>query len=102
MAEKYKIHIEGADDRQLDGGIACRGFALIAFDSEMGDGEHGDAVVIIMESSTDDIKKAIMHSPPLIQAAVLAKGELEAHRLRMDVEVKDGLAKRLKGLIENV
>ena len=102
MEENYRIHIDGADDRRLDGGIAFRGFALIAFDSEMGDGEHGDALVIIMRSSTDDIKKAIMQSPPLIQAAVLAKGELEAHRLRMDVEFKDGLAKKLKGLIENV
>lgn len=102
MAEKYKIHIDGADDRQLDGGIACRGFALIAFDSEMGDGEHGDSVVIIMKSSTDDIKKAIMQSPPLIQAAVLAKGELEANRLRMDVEVKEAFAKMREGLIGHV
>ena len=102
MDEKYRIHIEGADDPRIDGGIACRGFALITFDSKMGDGENCDASVIIMSSSTKDIKEAIMHSPPLIHAAVLAKGELEAHRLMMDVEVKDGLAKRLKGLIENV
>lgn len=99
MEKEYKITVEFTDDggENTHREFICRGYALIAFEAENESHERGDALVNIMTASIEDIKDAILHDAHLIQAACLAKGELDAeqyaHKIRSDEIVKGFLGK---------
>ena len=105
MEKEYKITVEFTDDggENTHREFICRGYALIAFEAENESHERGDALVNIMTASIEDIKGAILHDAHFIQAACLAKGEMEARMYAEKVE-KDqflkGVAERMKDLLK--
>ena len=105
MEKEYKITVEFTDDggENTHHEFICKGYALIAFEAENESHERGDALVNIMTASIKDIKDAILHDAHFIQAACLAKGEMEAMMYAEKVE-KDqflkGFAGRMKDLLK--
>ena len=99
MAEKLTIRIESNEDEKLSHIHRCNGLVLLAFGVEQEGEEDSDAMVIIERASIADMKEVIMQNSQLMQAACLAKGQMDAIKYGKDIELQGGLKKMLEGIL---
>lgn len=90
MEKKYRIRIECTDaeeqkrfDKELEDGVECDGFALIANKGKL----KGSA--ILYDISIIDLACLIEGNDALMEAAIIAKGLDEAHERKTKSAGKD-------------
>lgn len=100
--KQFVIRVEGTAGDDIKAGITCSGYLIVAFDVQAEEViDNDNAQVVIEQTSTRAISKAIGQQPDLMQAACLAVGEKMARLFGRECELQKHM-NDLKGFFEGL